>query len=58
MIALTLLEVLLEPSAGMLRFTGHLLSVAIGVALALSVAQLWFAGRSKRPALSIAFGTK
>jgi hypothetical protein len=58
MIALTLLEVLLEPSAGMLRFTGHLLSVALGVALALSVAQLWFAGRSKRPALSIAFGTK
>lgn len=58
MIALTLLEVLLEPSAGMLRFSGQLLSVALGVALALSLAQLWLTGRSKRPALSIAFGTK
>jgi hypothetical protein len=58
MIALTLLEVMLEPSAGMLRFTGQLLSVALGVALALSLAQLWLTARSKRPALSIVLGAQ
>jgi hypothetical protein len=58
MIVLTTLEVLLEPTRGILRFTGQTFSVALGTALGLGLAQMWLAGRSKRPALSIAFGAK
>jgi hypothetical protein len=58
MIVLTTLEVLTEPTPGILRFTGQTFSVALGTALGLGLAQMWLVGRSKRPALSIAFGAK
>jgi hypothetical protein len=58
LIALTTLEVLLEPAPGILRFTGQTVSVALGTAIALGLGQLWLTARSKRPALSIAFGAK
>jgi hypothetical protein len=58
MITLTTLELLIEPTPGVLRFTGQTFSVALGTALGLGLAQIWLAARSKRPALSIAFGAK
>lgn len=58
LIALTTLEVVLEPAPGFLRFTGQTCSVALATALGLGLLQRWLAARSKRPALSIAFGAK
>jgi NADH:ubiquinone oxidoreductase subunit H len=58
LVALTSLEVLLEPSPSIVRFTGELLGIAVLTAGVIALGQRALIARARRPALSIAFGAK